>query len=145
MYAKLKARPVLRAQAIPGMAYVNETRVWTLEGGCNEQTIDALPPLGFVMGNKIFQLTSRQYIVAVRPITAPLPTPDCYHGPQLTHRVGNEHAHKTCSKQEGVACSASSPETNLQGWALYNEGGQSLQQSAMNLDRCGQPGSAGLM
>ncbi|KAK9826713.1 hypothetical protein WJX81_000524 [Elliptochloris bilobata] len=50
---------------IPGMRFVNETRVWTLESGCDEAKIDALPPLGFVMGNKIFQLTSRQYIVAV--------------------------------------------------------------------------------
>ncbi len=56
----------LRAQKIPGMRFVNDTQVWTLQNGCDEKTIDALPPLGFVMGNKIFQLTSRQYIVAVR-------------------------------------------------------------------------------
>ena len=56
----------VHAQQIPGMRFVNETKVWTLESGCDDQKIDALPPLGFVMGNKIFQLTSRQYIVAVR-------------------------------------------------------------------------------
>lgn len=48
------------------MKFVNETKVWTLESGCDAEKIDALPPLGFVMGNKIFQLTARQYIVAVR-------------------------------------------------------------------------------
>lgn len=48
------------------MRFVNETKVWTLESGCDAEKIDALPPLGFVMGNKIFQLTARQYIVAVR-------------------------------------------------------------------------------
>ncbi len=69
------------AQRIPGMRFVNETRVWTLESGCNEAKIDALPPMGFVLGNKIFQLTSRQYIVAVR---SPL-TMSWRHGFQLHH------------------------------------------------------------
>jgi hypothetical protein len=60
------------------MRFVNETRVWTLESGCNEAKIDALPPMGFVLGNKIFQLTSRQYIVAVR---SPL---SCHGGTAFT-------------------------------------------------------------
>ncbi len=53
------------AQAIPGIVWSAETRTWRLLGGC--EMVDALPPLGFVLGGQNFTLGPRQYIIQARP------------------------------------------------------------------------------
>ena len=55
------------------MAYSADTKTWKLLGGCD--LVDALPPLGFVLGGTNFTLGPRQYIIQVRRAAHHVPAP----------------------------------------------------------------------